>query len=152
MKLNLRSYKFGFDLWGLLLFALIMLPNIIWFVFPAPNDILRNGSVTPIIDTIASVFQVIMVAALCAVINKEAPRPMKTGLEAGVIISVALYIIGWVIYYNGFASPVVILDLCIAPCAAFIIFSVARKNIAAALSAIVFMICHLTYGIVNFIA
>ena len=54
----LNQYRFGFDPWGLLLFLLVMLPNFIWFAVPAPNDILRADSVTPVVDAIGSVFQV----------------------------------------------------------------------------------------------
>ena len=72
MKL-LKHYRFGFDLWGLVLFLLVMLPNFIWFAVPAPNDVLRAGSVTPVVDVIASVCQVMTVACLCflvlAVVN-----------------------------------------------------------------------------------
>ena len=66
-------YRFGFDIWGLLLFLLVMLPNFIWFAGPAPNDVLRTESVTPVVDLIASVCQVLTVACLCflvlAVVN-----------------------------------------------------------------------------------
>ena len=64
----LQNYRFGFDPWGLLLFLLVMLPNFIWFAVPAPNDILRADSVTPVVDAIGSVFQVLTVACLCFVI------------------------------------------------------------------------------------
>ena len=45
-------YRFGFDFWGLLLFLLVMAPSFIWFAVPAPNDILRAESVTPVVDII----------------------------------------------------------------------------------------------------
>ena len=63
---NLR-YRFGFDVWGLLLFLLVMLPNFIWFAVPAPNDILRTESVTPVVDVIASAFAVRH--CICALVN-----------------------------------------------------------------------------------
>lgn len=50
--LKINKYKIGFDIFGLILFLLIMIPNIIWFSIPAPNDILRNESITPVIDTV----------------------------------------------------------------------------------------------------
>lgn len=37
-----------------------MIPNIIWFSIPAPNDILRTESVTEIPDTIVSISQKII--------------------------------------------------------------------------------------------
>ena len=41
-SLSLRQYKFGFEINGLVLFLVIMVPNFIWFFVPAPNDILRG--------------------------------------------------------------------------------------------------------------
>ena len=35
----IKSYRFGFEVWGLVLFLVIMLPNFIWFIVPAPDDI-----------------------------------------------------------------------------------------------------------------
>ena len=48
----LKKYKLSFDIWGLLLFLIIMIPNFIWFLYPAPNDVLRADSVTGGIDRI----------------------------------------------------------------------------------------------------
>ena len=39
-------YCKSFEIWGLLLFLIVMIPNFIWFAIPAPNDILRAESVT----------------------------------------------------------------------------------------------------------
>ncbi len=58
-----KKYKMGFDMWALVLFIAIMIPNIIWFAIPAPNDILRTESITKIPDTIASISQVVMLVA-----------------------------------------------------------------------------------------
>lgn len=56
-----KKYKFGFDIWGMIVFLIIMLPNFIWFAVPAPNDILRTESITVIIDAIGSICQVLMI-------------------------------------------------------------------------------------------
>ncbi len=56
--------KVRFNVYGLLLFLIIMIPNIIWFIVPAKNDILRTESITPLIDNIASVFQILMILFL----------------------------------------------------------------------------------------
>lgn len=42
------------------MFLGIMLPNIIWFAVPAPDDILRGESVTEIVDIIANNVVVLM--------------------------------------------------------------------------------------------
>lgn len=146
-----NKYRFGFDIAGLLLFLLLMLPNFIWFAFPAPNDVLRSESVTPIVDAVASVFQILTVACLCFVINKERGGLRLSSLVIATIACVVIYYVGWTLYYSGNVSAVVILMLTIPPCAAFILFSVDRKNIPACVFAMVFAVCHLVFAIVNFV-
>ena len=100
----LKKYKLGFDISGLVIFLIIMLPNFIWFAVPAPNDILRQESVTPIIDTIGSVCQVIFVAALCIVINKESDRIRLSPFLITSIVCIVFYFLGWVFYYFGIVN------------------------------------------------
>ena len=40
--LQIRNYKIGFDIGGLALFLVIMLPNFVWFAVPTANDVFRN--------------------------------------------------------------------------------------------------------------
>ncbi|WP_195468813.1 hypothetical protein [Clostridium sp. D43t1_170807_H7] len=148
---EIRKYKIGFDILGLLLFLIIMIPNFIWFAVPTSNDILRNESITPVIDLLASIFQVIMVIALCIIKNKHCQKPMKKIWFKLIIVSIIIYFAGWILYYIGIVNALVIIDLCIAPCVAFMLLSIARKNIFAFILSIMFMICHALYGIINFI-
>ena len=148
---EIRKYKIGFDIWGLLLFLIIMIPNFIWFAVPTSNDILRNESLTPMIDMIASIFQVIMVISLCIIKNKQCQKSMEKTWFKWIVIAIIIYFVGWILYYIGIVNSVIILDLCIAPCVAFIIFSINRKNIIALIASLIFMICHVLYGIMNFI-
>ena len=148
---NRKNYRLGFDLWGLGLFLLIMLPNFIWFAHPAPNDVLRNESVTPLIDAIAQVFQIAIAAALCVVVNITRDRPMKRGYLAGAAVCVVLYFAGWTAYYAGIVNATVVLMLCLAPCGALLLFSAARKNAPALLAGACFTVCHLIFAAVNFL-
>ena len=83
------KYKFGFDAWALGLFVLVMIPNLFWFGVPAPNDILRTVSVTPVTDTIGAALQVLMIASLCMVKNKNAGKMQLSPLIIGVIACLA---------------------------------------------------------------
>ena len=147
----MRKYKICFDIWGLLLFLLIMIPDFIWFAVPAPQDVLRNESVTEQIDAAASVCQVLFAAALCAVVNKEREALRLTPLMRGCIGCGALYYAGWALYYLGHTGPVVILLLTVPPCLAFLFFAVDRKNFIAVIPVVAFTFCHSIYGVVNFI-
>lgn len=148
---DLKNYRPGFDPWGLWLFLLIMLPNFIWFVLPAPDDILRVESVTPLIDATAQVFQIIMAAALCATVNVTRDKPMKRMFRVGTAACVVLYFAGWAACYAGITNAAVILDLCLSPCGAFLLFALARKNAPALLAAAGFTVCHLIFAVFNFI-
>ena len=54
--MTLREHKLHFELRGLLTFFAAMLPNLIWFAVPAPDDKLRTDSITGVIDGVGSVF------------------------------------------------------------------------------------------------
>lgn len=147
----LKKYRFGFDIWGLMLFAIVMLPNIIWFVKPAPNDILRGESVTGLVDTIASVCQILFVGIMCVVRNTSVPKVKLSPFIYVTMIFVILYLAGWGIYYTGNTSAFTVLLLTVPPCMAFIFYLLDRKNILALIPAGVFACCHLIYAAVNFI-
>ena len=86
-----KKYKIGFDIWGLIIFIVIMIPNFIWFAVPAPNDILRGESITKTVDVIASICQVLMVMSLCIFINQERKKISITRFIITTIICCVLY-------------------------------------------------------------
>ena len=146
-----KKYRPGFDISGLLLFILVMIPNFIWFKFPAPDDVLRADSVTPIIDVIGSIFQAAFIAAMCLLKRTDAK---KIGLTRLIIVSLAMvmaYFMGWILYYLGIVNPFVIILLTIPPCIAFVVYTIDRKNMIAAFLAGIFTLCHIIYGFLNFI-
>ena len=147
----LKKYRFGFDIFGLLLFLLVMIPNFIWFAVPAPNDVLRAESITPIIDGLGSVSQVVFIAAICILIRKDVDKIRFSKLIILSLVMVFTYFIGWILYYNGIVNPIVIALLTIPPCMAFIIYTVDRKNVVATIPAIIFTVCHVIYGVINYI-
>ena len=147
----LKKYKMSFNVWGMILFLIIMIPNFYWVTVPAPNDILRTESVTEKLDIIASVCQVLMVMALCILINIDSKKHRFSPLIIATIISGICYFVGWIFYYKGITNTLVILDLCIMPCMAFLFYAIDRKNKIAVIPIVIFMICHLIYGIMNYI-
>lgn len=128
-----------------------MIPNFIWFAVPAPNDVLRVKSVTETVDIIASVCQVWMVIALCIFVREKNRKSRFHLLWIAVIICCFLYFACWIGYYNGMVNQVVIMGLTIFPCFAFLFFAIDRKNLIAIVPLSVFTVCHVIYGVVNFI-
>ena len=146
----LKKYKLSFEIWGLLLFLIVMIPNFIWFVIPAPNDVLRAKSVTETIDTAASACQILMITALCIFKNRECRKMCVTPFIIIVAGCCFLYFLSWIVYYAGIVNAVVISGLTIPPCLAFLFFAMDRKNGIALIPISIFTICHLIYGVVNF--
>lgn len=148
----IKTLRPGFEPGGLVLFLIIMLPNIIWFLIPAPFDILRNASVTPVWDGMASVFQILLVVSLCALKNIRAPKRSfhSPFLWASVLLCLG-YFLSWLLYYFGVAASAVPLLLCLFPCASFLFYSWDRKNGAALLAGIAFTLCHTMSTLFNFI-
>lgn len=134
-----------FNIYGLLLFMLIMIPNFIWFMIEAPNDILRIESITPTMDLIASVFQVIMLICLCFSNNKN----NKIGISS--VVSLILYFTCWILYYLGMTNNIIIIGLCLLPCLSFLVYEIKIKNWIAIIPTIVFAILHLLYGVINYV-
>ena len=147
----LKNCKFTFSAWGLGLFLLVMLPNFIWFAVPAPNDVLRNESITPVADMIGSVAQVVFVAALCLFVRTDVKKVRFSPFVMMTIACVLVYFAGWLLYYLGMTGAPVILMLTVPPCLAFIFFALDRKNCLALIPAAVFTVCHVIFGVVNFI-
>ena len=147
----LKRYKLSFEIWGLLLFLIVMIPNFIWFAIPAPNDILRAESITEMADTAAFVCQILMIVSICIFRNRESKKLCISLFVIMATVCYLLYVASWIAYYNGMTNAIVILGLTIPPCLAFLFFAIDRKNGVALIPISIFTICHLVYGAVNFI-
>ena len=121
------------------------------FVWQSPNDILRAESITETVDTVAFVCQILMIAALCIFRNKGSKKLCITPAIIIAAVCYLLYVASWTAYYNGMVNVIVILGLTIPPCLAFLFFAIDRKNGIALIPISIFTICHLIYGVVNFI-
>ena len=148
----MRKYRLGFEWRGLVLFLAIMVPNLLWFAVPAPNDILRADSRTPVIDAVASVCQVVFVICLCLLIRTDRKPFRMSKMILGVLASTLLYYVCWILYYQGITGVVVILGLTVFPCVAFLLFAIDRRNVLAVIPIALFTACHLAYAVINFVA
>ena len=146
-----RQYRLGFDIWGLIVFLAMMLPTVVWYAVPAPVDVLRAESRTPVVDMAGSILQVLSIACLCCLINKGRGKFSFSLPVALMLACILLYYLGWILYYSGIAAPPAILLMTIPPCAALILFAIDRKNLPAIVFATGFAVCHLIFAVVNFI-
>lgn len=151
MKKFFGEYRFGFDAWGLLLFAFVMLPNILWFCIPAPNDVLRGESGTDALDTAATVFQAVAVALLVFAVRGGGKPRFVSPFTAGTFAFLSCYYAVWTAYYCGAGNTAVLLILAAAPCLSLMSFELERKNLPALFPTTVFAVLHLVSSCVNFL-
>lgn len=148
----LKKYKFGIDVWAIWLIAVIMLPNIIWALSSLPNDILKRETLTPVLDNIMTIAQVLMILALCLIRNKDTQnRPIKSSLPAISVAMCMIYYSAWIFYFCGSAGGFILTALCTVPCIALILYCLFRKNAPALLFTALFSIFHIMRTVLNFL-
>ncbi|MER2294747.1 MAG: hypothetical protein ABS913_05400 [Desemzia incerta] len=147
----IKNYTFNLNLGSLWLTIFLLVPTVVWSFFPAPNDILRTESVTSIFDLAASISQVIFIGLLCFKANTAAPKHnAKSTLMISTILSCSVYYLSWIVYYIGMVNFALILILTLAPCAAFLFYTLEKRNHIALFPIGIFTLCHLIYAIINF--
>ena len=133
----LKKYKFGIDAWAIWFIAAIMLPNIIWALSNLPNDILKNETLTPVLDNIMTIAQVLMIVSLCLIRNKETQnRPIKSSFPAISAAFCMFYYSSWIFYFCGSADSIICLF---------------RKNAPALLFTALFSVFHIMRTVLNFL-
>ena len=135
-----KDYKWGFDLLGVLLFALVMLPNIVYWCIPDFTGLDGNQ----IAAIIGYPFEALGVAAMIFLVRKEQKK--FAFLSLGGLLTwlfLLLYYIAWIFYFCDFYNVAVVLFLTAAPCAALLGFQAERKNYIAMVPTGVFALVHL---------
>lgn len=143
-------YRFKIDRWAIRLFAIIMIPNIIWSLTAGPQDALMVESRTPVCDIIGSIFQVLMLASLILLQRENRPSPMPGPMKVSTIILTGGYLLCWVSHFAGFTPLVFILAMAVLPCLAFGAFAIGRKNYLAAAFCTIFTVCHICFAIMSY--
>ena len=152
MKDLLKKYKFGIDYWGLGLFALLMLPNIVYWCVPQFGGL---GGDKPI-DIAANVFQVIAVALLIFIVHKERRKPsLSHPLVYLAALFLLVYYIAWIFYFVdyfvGYWNYAVVLFLAVCPCVSLVLYETEAKNYPALLPTAVFAILHILSAILQIV-
>jgi hypothetical protein len=148
----MTNYKIGFSKKGLIGFLLVMIPNIIWAVWPPTNDILANNkAANPVYDVVINVCRWAIVALLVFLINKAGNENNRLPFCASTFCLIGYYI-AWGLYYAGNTSPwLFVIGLAASPSLFFIFMGLWLKNYPALLPGLVFAIIHVAVTYTNFI-
>lgn len=136
-----KKYRIGIDLWALALFALVMIPNLVFFCVPALQE--RIYAQTNAIDIAASVFQAIFVILLVFVVRREQEKPnLSAPLVLISLVCLLVYYIAWIFVYCDYVNDAVQLFLAVLPCASFILFEIERRHWIALVPTALFSALH----------
>jgi hypothetical protein len=134
----------GFSLMGLILYALQLLPNIIWAIKPPANNVLsKNSSPNPVVNTIEQVFGIATVVLLVLVVNKSGERGSSLFFGLAILFLIGYYI-AWVFYYKGVVSPwLLIIGIAAMPPLYFFFAGLWLENYIALITCAIFGITHI---------
>lgn len=151
--MSVQKYRFGFSAAGFISFMLIMLPNIIWMLFPPPDDpISGNLSSIAALNVIMSAAQWIMIAMLIMIKSDEYKRGGNNIYYIVICgICLVLYYASWILYYCGQYSPIMLVGMAVEPCVYFIAFALWQRNYISLPPAIVFAVFHISITVCNFV-
>ena len=140
----MKNYRVRFMPWALVLFVLIMLPNLTWFAVPSEGDALKQTAELPWLDAVQMIFQAIMIGCLCMLENTATkPLRLRSPLIVTALACCVLYYVSWAAYFCGAVNTLVLLALCLLPSAAFLLYGADRRNMPGVVADVGFTLCHL---------
>lgn len=134
-----EKYQTGFDFWALVVYALILLPYIVYWCLPTVTG-LEYGAVT----TVSQIFGALSALILILVVRKEREKKLLfDSAFTSISLLIMLYLTAWIILFCGKLNFAVTLFVMISPCLALLLLAVDRKNILASVPIAVFFVLQI---------
>lgn len=143
------NVSLGLSIFGLISVALIMLPNIIWAIYPPKEDILSSNATSSWLDIIENICRYAMIALFIGFVGKTDLTSNKTFLVFA-IICLGIYYLLWVVYYFGNARKLVLMGLAFIPTIYFLSISLWLGNYLSIIPNVIFTVCHIIITIRNY--
>lgn len=160
----MRSYKIGFSIKGAIALLLVMLPTIIYTIFPPDNNItLTHGydSSNQIVNIIMKIIPYGMIAILILLRKRVSiHKPIDKFYIAVCIISLSAYYVLYAYYYylGDILSIIVlgtdnnmVLGMAISPSIFLISYAIWQKHIIMLIPTIIFSVLHIVIACSNVI-
>ena len=150
--INPNNYEMGFSIYGIIIYLLLMLPNIVWQIFPPINNLLLIDTVSyPILDIFEWIFRILIILFLIFLINKDKTKN-KTSYIGVAIAFLAIYYITWLLYYFGIVNPwIIILGMGITPVFYFSFAGLWLRNYLLLIPSLIFGIVHMIISILSYL-
>lgn len=140
----LKQYRFGADLFGILLTAILVLPNIVSVIMAAAIENYYAPFAHNAANVAALVFLVIAVLLLTAVRRRE-EKPFSFFSLLGTLtwLFALLYYIAWIFQFCDYGNVAVRAFLTVCPCITLISYEADRRNYPAIVPTALFALCHI---------
>jgi len=150
--IGLDNYKIRFSIKGLIIYWLLLVPNIIWQLFPPINNVLLSSATSyPILDGVEWFFRTLILLILIFLVNKELSKN-KTSYKWVAISFLAIYYVSWILYYLGIVNPwLIILGMVITPTFYFFFSGIWLRNYILLIPTVIFGIFHFIISILNYL-
>ena len=151
------SLKLSFSWVGLVVFALPMLINIAYAVFPPAGDTSSSGSVTRWVEVVENVSRIVYLILLTFLVSRNPPEPRSVWLTAAVVFLVLYYIV-WIRYFAGGRNVALLgkpflfvpFPLAVFPVLYYLSAAIWMGNLPATAAMAVFGAAHITVTVQSF--
>jgi hypothetical protein len=143
---SIGGYVIAFSLVGLLLYALQLLPNIIWLAMPPANDVLKhNSSPHAAVNLVEQIFGIATAALLIIVITRAGTEGTNSSwLLFCAAVFLAGYYTAWVLYYQGNVSAwLLVFGIAAMPPLYYFFVASWMKDYPALVPCVIFGIAHI---------
>ena len=144
--------KLSFSWVGLVVFALPMLINVIYAIFPPTGDVGQVKNVTKWVEVIENVSRIAYLILMTFLVNKDAPYYLNVWLVLAAIFLILYYVV-WIRYFIGkrdVAFLFVPIPLAIFPVLYYLFAAIWVGNYPAAIVMIIFGAAHITVSVQSF--
>lgn len=143
------NYYFRFSWKGLIVFLLPMIPNIFYFLLPAPEGIGNIANNHIILDVMEHGSQAIFIFVLIFVMSKQTSK-IQSPYTIGMATILIFYFVLWILYFTGKANLIVLLGMAILPVVYFILAEIWLNNYLAIIPTVLFGIVHTIITNINY--
>lgn len=149
--------KLSFSWVGLVVFALPMLINVAYAIFPPTGDVGQVKNVTKWVEVIENVSRIVYLVLMTFLVNKDAPHYLNVWLVLAVIFLILYYLV-WIRYFIGkrdvalLAKPFLFvpIPLAIFPVLYYLFAAIWVGNYPAAIVMLIFGAAHITVSVQSF--
>ncbi|MBB5194142.1 hypothetical protein HNQ54_000430 [Anaerocolumna cellulosilytica] len=140
----MKKYHFRFSASALSAIILILVPNILWMVYPPKNNTLAEFATSTAVEVIMSVSRGLLLVILLFLQPAKQPCLRRSKFYFFFMgICLVIYYISWIFYYLDKTSPYMFLGMAVFPSIFFVLFALWKNNLLGLIPGCLFALLHI---------